>query len=187
MKRGTMRVWRTVGRGTVAQRRMRGGAVKPSIYRVDTAEVSVEISFGGQARARGTMFLRPSIVTLSGVESIADRMNDRDAFFPLRVGEQTPATALVGKTQVRYVSADNQPPPDDVITASDDALQFRMMIELDDGEEINGVFHAVMPQGKRRALDFINRESGLFVPFHVQQRQYVINRSFIRRLRDSTL
>ena len=93
----------------------------------------------------------------------------------------------MGKTQVRYVSAEDQPLPDDVITASSDAMEFRMVIELDDGEEITGLFHAVMPQGKRRALDFINRESGLFVPFHAQQRQYVINRSFIRRLRDSAI
>lgn len=155
------------------------------MYRVDTSAVSVEISFGGQARARGEMFLRPSIVTFSGVESIADRMNDRDAFFPLRVGAEGVNTLLVGKTQVRYVAADNQPLPDDVISASTDALAFRITLELDDGEELTGVFHAVMPQGKRRPLDFINRESGLFVPFYVLKRQYVINRSFIRRLRDS--
>ena len=64
-------------------------------------------------------------------------------------------------------------------------MEFRVTLELDDGEELSGVFHAVMPQGKRRPLDFINRESGLFVPFYVLKRQYVINRSFIRRLRDS--
>jgi hypothetical protein len=155
------------------------------MYRVDTSAVSVEISFGGQARARGEMFLRPSIVTFSGVESVADRMNDRDAFFPLRVGEHASNTMLVGKTQVRYVSADDQPLPDDVISAGSDALGFRMTIELDDGEELTGIFHAVMPQGKRRPLDFINRESGLFVPFYVLERQYVVNRSFIRGLRDS--
>jgi hypothetical protein len=157
------------------------------MYRVDTSAVSVEISFGNQARCRGEMFLRPSIVTLSGIESIADRMNDRDAFFPLRVGESSQKTLLVGKTQVRYVGADNQPLPDDAIAASSDAMAFQMIIELDDGEELDGVFHAVMPQGKRRALDFINREIGLFVPFYVQQRLYVINRSYVRRLRDSTV
>jgi hypothetical protein len=155
------------------------------MYRVDTSAVSVEVSFGSEARARGEMFLRPSIVTFSGIESIADRMNDRDAFFPLRFGEPA-TTLLVGKTQVRYVSAEDQPLPDDVISASADAMEFRVALELDDGEELVGVFHAVMPQGKRRPLDFINRESGLFVPFYVHKRQYVINRSFIRRLRDSS-
>lgn len=173
------------GRGAAAVHAPWGTALTPSMYRVDTSVVSVEISFGNQARARGEMFLRPSIVTFSGVESIADRMNDRDAFFPLRAGEQSPSTQLVGKTQVRYVSAEQQPLPDDVVSAGSDALAFRMILELDDGEELTGVFHAVMPQGKRRPLDFINRESGLFVPFYVLDRQYVINRSFIRRLRDS--
>lgn len=155
----------------------------PSMYRVDTSAVAVEVSFGAGARSCGQMFLRPSIVTFSGVESIADRMNDREAFFPLRMEGNT--TQLIGKTQVRYVSADNQPLPDDTIGASSDAMEFRITLELDDGEELNGVFHAIMPPGKRRALDFINREVGLFVPFYVQGRQYVINRSFIRRLRDS--
>jgi hypothetical protein len=157
------------------------------LYKVDTSAVSVEISFGSEARCRGEMFLRPSIITLSGIESVADRMNDRDAFFPLRVGETSQTTLIVGKTQVRYVAADNQPLPDDAITASSDAMAFRMTLEFDDGEELDGVFHAVMPQGKRRALDFINREIGLFVPFYVQQRLYVINRTYVRRLRDSTV
>jgi hypothetical protein len=155
------------------------------MYRVDTSAATVEISFGGEARACGQMFLRPSIVTLSGMESIADRMNDRDAFFPLRVGEAAAATLLIGKTQVRYVSAGQQPLPDDVIAAGEDAMQFRMSLELDDGHELVGSFHAVMPQGKRRALDFVNREAGLFVPFYVGELLYVLNRSFIRRLRDS--
>jgi hypothetical protein len=172
-------------RGWLRRVEVGGDRVTPSMYRVDTSAVSVEISFGNQACARGEMFLRPSIVTFSGVESIADRMNDRDAFFPLRVGEQSANTLLVGKTQVRYVSADNQPLPDDVISASADAMEFRLTLELDDGEELTGIFHAVMPRGKRRPLDFINREIGLFVPFYVLSRQYVINRSFIRRLRDS--
>jgi hypothetical protein len=126
------------------------------------------------------MFLRPSIVTLSGIESIADRMNDREAFFPLRVADPAPTTLLVGKTQVRYVYAERQPLPDDAMRMAEGTTELTMTVALDDGETLTGVFHAVMPQGKRRALDFLNREDGLFVPFFVDQRQYVLNRSFIR-------
>ena len=154
------------------------------LYRVDTQATPVELSFGSASRVRGEMFLRPSIVTADGVESIADRMNDRDAFFPLRVAEPTPGTLLVGKTQVRYVCAEDPPVPTALIAGG--AVQLTMTLELDDGELLSGVFFAVMPPGKRRALDFINRDDGLFVPFFSEQRQYVVNRSFIRSVIDRT-
>jgi hypothetical protein len=151
--------------------------------------VTVWVNLGQKAPLQGQMFLRPSIVTLSGVESIADRLNDRDAFFPLRLEESEQAvTVMIGKAQVRYVAADEQPPPDEIVAASQhDATQFKLSLELDDGEELFGLFHAVLPRGKRRLLDYINAPlAGPYVPFYVGRRVYVINRSFIRRLRERT-
>jgi hypothetical protein len=160
----------------------KGGLVKPSLYRVDTRAISVEVSFGAGALFAGEMFLRPSIVTLSGIESLADRLNDRDAFFPLRED-----TLILGKSQVRWVCADVSTQTDVLrVEGASDALSFPMAVELDDGHELSGTFHAVLPQGKRRALDFINDQDGLFVDFHVASRLYVINRAFIRRLRDAS-
>lgn len=160
-----------------------------SIYKVDTHVVTVRVNLGQKSQLQGQMFLRPSIVTLSGVESIADRLNDRDAFFPLRLEEaEQVATVVIGKAQVRYVAADDQPPPDEIVAASsNDATQFKLSLELDDGEELFGLFHAVLPRGKRRPLDYINAPlAGPYVPFYVGSRVYVINRSFIRRLRERT-
>lgn len=157
-----------------------------SLYRVETQPVRVEVSFGVDARALGEMFLRPSIVSLSGVESIADRMNDRDAFFPLRVSEPTAQTVLIGKTQVRYVAADGQPLPDELSAApAGETRAFHVTVELDDAQELSGVFHALLSPGQRRALDLMNSNLGLFVPLFVASRQYVINRSFIRRLHET--
>jgi hypothetical protein len=132
------------------------------------------------------MFLRPSIVTLSGVESIADRLNDRDAFFPLRIaGAAAAQTTIVGKSQVRYLSALLDGPSElSALADASDVVSFQMDVELDDGELLSGVFQAVLPRGKRRALDFINGYEGLFVPFVVGPREYVINRAFIRRISD---
>ncbi len=166
-----------------------GGIVLPSIYKVDTHAVAVQVSLGQDARLEGQMFLRPSIVTLSGVESIADRLNDRDAFFPLRAREASlEVTIVIGKAQVRYVTAEGQPPPDEIVAASSaDATQFKLELELDTGEQLSGLFHAVLPRGKRRPLDYINApHAGTYVPFYVGSRVYVLNRSFIRRLRERT-
>jgi hypothetical protein len=161
-----------------------GDKLQTSMYKLDTRAVAVEVSHGSAARVFGEMFLRPSIITLSGVESIADRMNDRDAFFPLRVSEPETATLLIGKSQVRYVAADEAPPESIATEQASDSVHFHLDVELDDGLCLSGMFQAVLPRGKRRALDFINEQEGAFVTFHAERRQYVINRSFIRRLRD---
>ncbi len=161
--------------------------VTSRLYRVDTHIIAVEVSLGSQAPLRGAMFLRPSIVTLTGVESIADRLNDRDAFFPMRVGTGADQTEVIGKAQVRYVTADDQPVPDEItVGVGTEATQFKLTLELDTGEELSGVFHAVLPKGKRRPLDFINApHGGPYVSFYVGSRVYVINRAFIRRLREA--
>jgi len=158
--------------------------VPSSLYKVDTQTVVVTISLAVDLSLRGDMFLRPSIVTLSGVESIADRLNDRDGFFPLRM--ETGRTEVIGKAQVRYVAADAQAIPDEVLSAPEgDATQFQVTVELDTGKALSGVFHAVLPRGKRRALDYINApHMGAFVPLYVGPRVYVVHRAFIRRLRE---
>jgi hypothetical protein len=164
-----------------------GGDAQPaSIYRVDTQVVNVRISFGGGAFAQGDMFLRPSLVTDSGVESIADRMNDRDAFFPLRVRGEREETRLIGKAQVRFVEASDQPAPSDVVEAARaESTAFELAIEIDDGEVLTGAFYALLPRGKRRALDYVNGpHAGPFVPFFALDKLYVIHRAFIRHLRE---
>lgn len=157
-----------------------------SLYKVDTQVVAVQVDLGPGASFRGEMFLRPSIVTLEGIESIADRLNDRDGFFPLRMSDTSRRTEVIGKMQVRYVAADGQAHPDEVVAAGEmETSQFSLTIELDTGEELSGVFHAVLPKGKRRPLDYVNApHGGPFVPFYVAERVYVINRAFIRRLRE---
>jgi hypothetical protein len=163
----------------------RGVRVPATKYKVETRSVAAEVSFGAGTRATGEMFLRPSIVTLSGTESVADRLNDRDAFFPLRVQTPEPATWIIGKAQVRYVAAEHDPEAlSSFAREAADAVEFHVSIELDDGEELAGLFQAVLPRGKRRALDFINEQEGAFVPFLVGAQQYVLNRAFIRKLRD---
>jgi hypothetical protein len=159
--------------------------VHPSLYKVDTRVVTAELSFGHGARVTGEMFLRPSFVTASGLESIADRLNDRDAFFPLRVGEPEPRTHIIGKTQVRYVSSAPEPAPFvPQLGEAGEVVELALRIELDDGEELSGLLRAILPHGKRRALDLVNEQEGTFMSFVAGERQVVLNRSFIRRLRD---
>jgi hypothetical protein len=157
-----------------------------SIYKVETQVVNVRISFGGGASAIGDMFLRPSLVTDSGVESVTDRMNDRDAFFPLRVRAERDETRLIGKAQVRYVMASEQAAPADVVDAARaESTAFELAIEVDDGEVLSGAFYALLPRGKRRALDYVNGpHAGPFVPLFSGDKLYVIHRAFIRHLRE---
>lgn len=159
--------------------------VASSLYKVDTCNVAVSVNLGVAAPLLGEMFLRPSVVTLTGIESIEDRLNDRDTFFPLRVVDGSPRTEVIGKSQVRYVTAVDEQARDEADKTAVDAVRFMISLELDTGEELAGLCHAVLPQGKRRPLDFINApHAGVFVSLYEGPRVYVIHRGFIRRLRE---
>ncbi len=149
-------------------------------YQVGTQAVGVEVVFASGPRVSGEIFLR-----LGGVrapETVADRLNDGAPFFPLRVADG--AVVLLGKAQVRYVVT---PPIDDDTDVADDRTsvpQLLVTAELDSGEAITGVCFVDLPPGHARSLDYVNDARRAFVVLAHLDREYLINRSFIKLLRD---
>jgi hypothetical protein len=131
-------------------------------------------------RLAGEMFLRPGGVRAA--ETVAERLNDGVPFFPLRAVDG--AVVLLGKAQVRYVVAPSMDDDDDVADERSSSPQLLVVAELDSGEEITGVFFVDLPPGHVRTLDYVNDPKRSFVPLAQLDREYLINRAFIRQLRD---
>ncbi len=150
-----------------------------SIYRVETEVVSVRMCLGRGDYREGEMFLRPSVVVASGVETLCDRLNDRDSFVPLRVGGKT---LLVGKVQIRYACrvGESSPP------LPEGATMHSVCVELDGGDALSGeVVSLSMPAAMRRVLDVMNAEhEGPFVELRNRQGSFAINRRFVRAVRE---
>ena len=149
-------------------------------YQIGTQAVGVEVVFASGPTLAGEIFLRPGGVRPP--ETVAERLNDGAPFFPLRLPDG--AVVLLGKAQVRYVVT---PPVDDDTEAGDDRTtvpQLLVTAELDSGEAITGVFFVDLPPGHVRSLDYVNESRREFVVLTHLDREYLINRSFIKLLRD---
>ena len=94
------------------------------------------------------------------------------------------AVVLVGKAQVRYVVAPSLDDDDSVADERSSAPQLLVTAELDSGESITGVFFVDLPPGHVRTLDYVNDARRAFVPLAQLDREYLINRMFIKQLRD---
>ena len=157
------------------------GGTSTSLYRVETRAVDVSVWMARGFVVRGDMFLRPSLLTENGLETIAGRMNDRDAFLPVRVREGSERTLLLGKAQIRYISAEGLAPHEAMVAATHaQPAAFRVELRLDEGETLRGTCYAGLPPGKRRLLDYFNAPlDGPFVPLFSTERQYVVHRAYV--------
>ena len=148
-------------------------------YQLGTQSVTVEISMATGPRMTGEMFLRPGV---RSAETVAERMNDGTPFFPLKAADGT--VSLLGKSQVRYVVAPSLDDDDGIADERSSSPQLLVTAELDSGETITGVFFVDLPPGQVRTLDYVNNARRAFVPLAQLDREYLINRAFIKQLRD---
>jgi hypothetical protein len=150
-----------------------------STYQIGTQAVAVEVYLASGARLAGEMFLRPGGVRAA--ETVAERLNDGAPFFPLRVED---GIVLLGKAQVRYVLTPSMDDDDNVAEERSSVPQLLVTVVLDSGEEMTGVFFVDLPPEHVRTLDYVNDPKRPFVPLAQLDREYLINRAFISRLRD---
>jgi hypothetical protein len=151
-----------------------------SSYQIGTQAVAVEVCMASGPRVAGDMFLRPGRVRAG--ETVVERLNDGTPFFPLKGPDG--AVVLVGKAQVRYVVAPSLDDDDELADERSSAPQLLVTAELDSGEAITGVFFVDLPPGHVRTLDYVNEATRAFVALAQLDREYLINRSFIKQLRD---
>lgn len=153
-------------------------------YQIQTHLVPVEISLGDGPHLVGQMFLRPHTAGHSGPETVADRLNDRTAFFPVRAITPEPALLLVGKSQVRYVIAPASGTNERVAVQRAASVEVGASIMLDGGEVVSGVVFIEGVPGHVRPLDFLNALDDPFVVLVRPDREYLINRTRIRYIID---
>jgi hypothetical protein len=149
-------------------------------YQVGTSAETIEIALCGGLRISGEIFLRPG--SSHGVESVADRLNDRDPFFPVKQDDES--VLLVCKAQVRYVVTaplDDEHPMAEQRTSLPQVL---VTAEMDDGEQITGLIFVDLPPGFERTLDYVNGARRAFLPLAQLDREYLIHRDFVRYIRD---
>lgn len=149
-------------------------------YQIQTHVVQVEISLGEGPRLVGQMFLRPLTAGHAGPETVADRLNDKSPFFPLRAMTPEPALLLVGKAQVRYVIAPDSGTNDRVAFRRAASVQIGASIMLDDGEVVSGIVFIEGDPGHVRPLDFLNTVDDPFITLVRPDQEYLINRTRIR-------
>jgi hypothetical protein len=158
-----------------------------SSYQIGTLAVGVEVFMASGPSIAGEMFLRPgrveSVRGVGAAETVAERLNDGSPFFPLKA-KANGAVLLLGKAQVRYVVTPSLDDDDDVADGRSSIPQLLVTAELDTGEAITGVFFVDLPPGHVRSLDYVNESKREFVALAQLDREYLINRSFIRQLRD---
>lgn len=149
-----------------------------SPYRVETNAVDVEVSLGSGRRLSGEIFLH-------GGETPIDFMNDSRAFFPMRVQSPEPATILVAKAHVHYLTV---PPmenePKSAVSRSI-ATRLEVSIELDDREVLSGVIYADLLPGRQRTLDFVNAGGVPFIVLVQPERDCIVRRSRIQLVCDA--
>ncbi|HEX7124717.1 MAG TPA: hypothetical protein VF406_02935 [Thermodesulfobacteriota bacterium] len=155
-------------------------------YQIQTHVVPVEVSLGDGPHLVGHMFLRPHTAGHAGPETVADRLNDRTAFFPVRAAAPEPALLLVGKAQVRYVIAPDSGTIERVAFRRAAAVQIGASIMLDDGEVVSGIVFLDGVPGQVRPLDYLNAIEDPFVTLVRPDQEYLINRTRIRYFVDIT-
>ncbi len=69
---------------------------------------------------------------------------------------------------------------EDIADERSSAPQLLVTAELDSGEAITGLFLVDLPPGHVRSLDYVNEARREFVALAQLDREYLINRSFIR-------
>jgi hypothetical protein len=151
-----------------------------SSYQIGTQAIAVEVFMASGPSVSGEIFLRPG--GARAAETVAERLNDGTPFFPLKLGDGS--VVLLGKAQVRYVTTPSLDDDDTVADERSSVPQLLVTAALDTGETITGVFFVDLPPGHIRSLDYVNEANHAFVALAQLDREYLINRTFIRQLRD---
>lgn len=154
-----------------------------SSYQIGTQATAVEVFMASGPSVPGEIFLRPANSSRArAAETVAERLNDGTPFFPLKIADGS--VVLLGKAQVRYVVTGSLDDDDTVADERSSAPQLLVTAALDTGETITGVFFVDLPPGHERSLDYVNDAGHAFVALAQLDREYLINRTFIRQLRD---
>ena len=151
-------------------------------YRVPKREVTAEVTIAGQKPAALRLYLAGQAAHHAGYERPSDLLNGPDPFFP--VTDRKGRLVLLQRDAVVTMSVpaeDEQNVDDDpdavVVSLSTD----RVEVSLDNGASLKGLVEFVMPEGRRRLVDFLNLGER-FLAVRENGTIHLINKSRIARI-----
>ncbi|MDX2054590.1 MAG: hypothetical protein SFV15_19470 [Polyangiaceae bacterium] len=156
-----------------------------SDFQLETHSQRVEVLLRNGRCLSGWMFLRPAAGRHLGAETIEDRLNESNSFFPLAselAQAPTREALLIAKACIVYVKA-QKPTDDRSRSARASSSEVRVSLELTCDESITGMIYVALPQGRSRTLDWLNGQN-TFLPVIVEKQIYYVNRDAICTAKD---
>jgi hypothetical protein len=129
-----------------------------SEYRIPKREISAEVSLLGQPRKVVKLFLGERAESHSGPEKPSDLLNGSRAFFP--AVEPPGRFVLLHRDLITDLSVDAEVefPAEESSGSAEAEAVAKVLVELalQDGAKVRGTVQFLMPEGRRRLIDFLN-------------------------------
>jgi hypothetical protein len=134
------------------------------------------------ATLSGQIFLRLTVGTHAGPETVQDRLNDSDVFVTLSVPGET-SVIFLNKIQVIRVDApeeEEERPPEAAERLAGVSME-SIRVQLINGEQLSGAVRIEGPAGRRRLSDFLNKQPP-FLALRGSDRLHLLHKRFIARI-----
>jgi len=148
-------------------------------YRVPTRPVEAEIEIEGGRREDVTFFLTEAAETHGGAETVAELLNHRRQFIPVRL-RATEELALVRRSSIVTVRVGHAEQAQ-LVHAVEGLVSFIdfVRLELHGGEVLEGAVETLLPPASPRMSDYFNLTSADFAPLLVGESVVFVNKEFI--------
>lgn len=148
-------------------------------FRVPTRAVEAEIEIEGGRREEVTFYLANAAATHEGSETMAETLNRRRKFLPVR-SRATEELMLVRRSAmvtVRVAQEENAPASQSV-EGGVSFIDF-VRLELHGGKVLEGAVSTLLPPEKTRMSDYFNLDGPDFTPLSMGESVVYVNKDFI--------
>jgi hypothetical protein len=145
-------------------------------YQVPTRAVDAEIEIEGGRREDVTFYLAEVAETHEGPETVAEALNRRRKFVPVR-SRASAELVLVRRSAIVTVRV-ALPNADQAVEGLTSFIDF-VRLELHGGEVLEGAVATLLPPENARMSDYFNLDAADFAPLSVGESVLYVNKEFI--------
>ncbi len=145
-------------------------------YQVPTHAVDAEIEIEGGRREDVTFYLAEVAETHEGPETVAEALNRRRKFVPVR-SRASAELVLVRRSAIVTVRV-ALPNVDQAVEGLTSFIDF-VRLELHGGEVLEGAVATLLPPENARMSDYFNLDAADFAPLSVGESVVYVNKEFI--------
>jgi len=139
---------------------------------VDVHRIPVRIPSATQGPMEAILFLPPP--DPRGQQGLVGRLNDSDAFVPASIEG---SIRLLAKASLQMLAC-SEPLPEMLELEEFGASPVGLRVRLRGGAEVSGTVRILLPDDRRRLLDFLNH-SDRFFPMATESGVVVINKDWV--------